>query len=201
MTTTRLPRITEDPAWLAAKQVHADYADQVATINADQRLSDVGRAERVAKARGDANALIQRHADDLNARRAARIADLQSRLPVGPEIPDDASPADQTVMHAGFRQTLGDARDTAPEHLPAKLAEAEKYGDTTAIRGIMTNALEDPRRRATVDAYAANHPEVAEALNELPTITTSGDDFFTRQFERQVFHPVGTSALSTSDNF
>jgi hypothetical protein len=195
--TMPLPPITEDPAFLAAKAVHAEHAERVDAINGDRRLSVAGRAERIAEVTTEANAAIQRHADDLNDLRQARIADLQSRFPIGPGIPDSASAADAAVLATAFRGAYAEARAATPDALVGKLADAQRFGDVLAERAVLTAAFDERHRHAkTIAAYAAQHPDVAEALTELPTLSVSGDDLTTRLHERQVFRPVGTNSMT-----
>lgn len=139
-----LPDIRQDPAFIAAMDLQDAYPRVLASIRDDTSTSLLQKAEKVSTAYHAQSAEIARLATDLYDRRVARLTYLQQQIPLGPGIPDDASPADRAVLTTAFRCALDKARDskllTDRKQL---LAEALKFNDDAGIRGVLTAAEED----------------------------------------------------------
>jgi hypothetical protein len=62
-------------------------------------------------------------------RRQSRLAYLESLVPSGTGVPEDASPADRAVLIAAFRGALEQTKGASRQEREQLLAEAVRYGD------------------------------------------------------------------------
>ncbi|MFI8106282.1 hypothetical protein [Streptomyces sp. NPDC086023] len=132
----------DDPDHLAARQSRAAFATRADEIRANPQWSDSYKAEQLATAYGEHAAEIAAAYERVNERRRARLAYLDSLVPSGPGIPDDASAADRAVLMAAFRGALEQARTASREQRPQLLAEAARYGDDSMQRALLQHASE-----------------------------------------------------------
>jgi hypothetical protein len=140
--TTPLPPMAKDPAITGGAQVRRAFTAQAAKIRGDSNLSDIAKAQGISDLWDASNAELARLYQDLQSRRRARLAVLEKLVPVGPNIPADASPADATVLRQAFRAALTEARDASPDRKIELLADAEKFDDDNLRRAVITAAFE-----------------------------------------------------------
>ena len=79
--TSPLPPVPEDPAFLEGQQVKATFAEQSQQIREDFGITDVAKAEQITAAWEAANATLAGLWRDLQARREARIDELETLIP------------------------------------------------------------------------------------------------------------------------
>lgn len=128
----------------AAHLARETYTESLAAIRADERISDLERAERIAQAHGQFGHALDYLAADLTAARRTRLAHVEQQLPIGPQIPDDTSQADRTVLLAAFRGHQEQARTADVETLAQRLTDAVAFGDSIAEKAIVTHLLATP---------------------------------------------------------
>lgn len=182
-----LPDIREDPSLAAAQDAQAAYSGRVATINGDHSLSDLARAEQISAAYQEHAAELSKLQNDLAERRVARVNHLKAQIPVGPGVPDDASPADRAVLTAAFMASLDKARGTLLPARQAMLADALRFGDDAAIRAVLTSA-EESGYVGLFDQWATATGNT-ETLNEIRAVDAqlAGMDRSTGAWEGQAF--------------
>jgi hypothetical protein len=149
-----LPDVRDDPAVAGALDAQRRYEDRIAAIHADSSLDELARAEGVAQAYAEVTQALAAHAEDLRARRTARLDYLRSQIPTGPGVPEDASPADRAVLMSAFRAALERARSVTGEETKAMLDDALRFGDEPTIRAVLTVAAERSEGQ-TFDQWAA----------------------------------------------
>lgn len=138
-----LSPVREDPAIQAGYAAKATYATREREIRLNMDLTPVAKAEALAAAYDPLLAELDRLRADLHNRRTARLAVLESKIPMGAGVPADASPADRAVLTSTFRGALVKAREADSVHARrAMLAEAERYDDDMQRRGVLSAAFE-----------------------------------------------------------
>ncbi|MET8381596.1 hypothetical protein ABZV14_01180 [Streptosporangium canum] len=153
-----------DPAVQGGYAAQSVYAERMQAIEDDTSLSELDRAEAIVEAYEAQNAELTKLTTDLHERRVSRLAHLQSQVPTGPGIPDDASQADKAVLGAAFRAALEQARAAGYDQRRAMLADALKFGDDSTLRALLTAADENGDVKL-VDAWASatgNEPILSE---------------------------------------
>lgn len=171
--TQPMPPIQNDPAFLKAQQVQRDFATQSQAIRQDVQLSDLAIAEKIATLWEQSNAAIAAANEDLGKRRTARLQTLQAAVPIGPNIPADASPADRAVLMQAFRATLAEARDADIDPLKQMWQDSQKFDDELAERAVLT-ALAERGRIDLVRAWWADRNGVSDQLDELMELQSGG---------------------------
>ncbi len=159
------PGAGQDTWTLQAMQIRADFEATCKATRMDVRLSDLAVAQTITTAWNTANEQISALWQQLQTARRARIAVLERTVPIGPNIPADASPADAAVMQQAFRVALEKARAAAdvpdtyesptlsstsragydPNTLSGMLLDAEKFDDDTLRRAVLTAAVDAGR--------------------------------------------------------
>lgn len=157
MKTQPLPPMGQDPSILAGQQTRGTYTANAQDIRRSPSLSDMQAAEQIVALWNAANDTLSSLFEDLQARRQARIDELSTIVPLGPNVPADASAADAAVIQQSFRAALAEARAALPSTpndgnitpirqdgtLDAMLADAEKFNDDTLRRAVLTAAYEN----------------------------------------------------------
>ncbi|MGO1054517.1 hypothetical protein [Crossiella sp. CA198] len=165
--------VRDDPA------VQAGYAAQDAYLTCIQEirenwsgdLDELAQAEQIVTAYEALLAELDRLRTDLHDRRRARLTELETLVPVGAGVPEDASAADAAVLNAAFRTALEKARDAGGSKARRELlAEAERYNDDTLRRGVLTAAFE-AGELDTLNDWARAHTDLDEGFaTELRTL-------------------------------
>lgn len=153
-----------DPAVQGGVAAQSAYAERMQAIEDDASLSDLARAEAIVEAYEGQNAELTRLTTDLHERRTARLTHLQSQVPAGPGIPDDASQADKAVLGTAFRAALEQARAADYDQRRAMLSDALTFGDDSTLRALITAAGENGDNKL-IDAWASatgNEAVIAE---------------------------------------
>lgn len=165
--TAPLPPINEDPAIMASFETKANYRSQLDAIRADPNISDGYKAEKIAALYEQTSARIGELSADFDGRRRARWDELHKLVPSGPDIAEDATPADRTVLLAAWTNTIERARAAHPEELAKAYADARRWGDDLTARAIFVVAQSEGRSGEVVRQFTVEHPEVAAALDEI----------------------------------
>ncbi|HEY8378041.1 MAG TPA: hypothetical protein VIK91_16200 [Nannocystis sp.] len=160
--------IRDDPAIAGALDAQRRYEDRVAAVRADPGLDELARAEAVAESYSELTQALTAYAEDLRTRRTARLEYLRSQLPIGPGVPEDASPADRAVIMSAFRHALERARSVTGEEAKAMLADAVRFDDVVVTRAVLTAAAERGEGQIFDQWAAATGSE--ELLSELRAI-------------------------------
>lgn len=142
MKTKPLPPVREDPAVLAGWKITQSFPQRCGAILSDQMLSELARAEKLDALWRSDNDELARLFRDLQARRRARLEDLEASVPVGPGIDPSTSPADKAVLMSSWRTSLDRARDSEGDGLVRLTRDALKFGDDIAARACLTVAVE-----------------------------------------------------------
>jgi hypothetical protein len=165
MTTKTLPAVNEDPLIQAGRQAQADYDATVARLRSDPMLSGLARSEQI-------NTAWETYHRDMNARatkfyeqRKAQLAALESTVPIGPDIPTDVSRADAAVLHQAFSAAFNTALNATPETLRTMLADAQRFGDDTTVRAVLT-AASDKGHGGVITQWAAGDPQRLTAIKQ-----------------------------------
>lgn len=183
---SRMAAPHEEPAYVAALAAKAAFAQGADQLRADQRVAPVVKSEKIVTAYGALQTTMQQGYDDLQTARRARLDHVLGKVPTGPGVPADATPADATVMNAAFRAALGQVREADPQGRRAMLADALRYGDDTMRRAVLTHAVEANDWPVVSDwadqaALPTLVPEVMQLRDDLQGHGVSG------VFERQAF--------------
>jgi hypothetical protein len=160
-----LPPVHEDPSIVAGYQLQQDFVPKGAAIRGDTNLTPVAKAQQIVDLWESTNAELSRLWTDLQTRRQARIDQLSATVPVGPNVPADASEADKAVLHQAWRTTYAAARDATFAQREAMLADAERFDDDILHRAALTTAI-DGGQPQLVTKWAELHGATG-ALTEL----------------------------------
>ncbi len=189
----------EDAAVIEAGQAKAAHAELVAAIRDDPDRSETARVRDVAATDDTVNAKLDQASADLQQRRQSRHAALERRLPLGPEIPADSSPADTAVLHQLHRGATATAAAMSGPERVAALRRAVRDGDTVMERAVTAVALEDGDHE-TLGALAQGRPDsgLADVLTELSDLRRkiTGGDITDGVRRAQTFRHVGDKALA-----
>jgi hypothetical protein len=161
-----MPDPNSDPDILAGRQTQQTYLTAVQKIRGNFQTSDLAKAEALNTAYTEYVNALQASRDHLNARRRARLDFLEQQLPVGPGIPDDATPADRAVLMAAFRTAYDRAMATDRVGRARMLGDAEKFDDDAARRGTLTAVMEASDVNTLRD-WARQHITTAGWLDEV----------------------------------
>lgn len=190
MTTQPMPPMGQDKAVLRGQELRQQFTEAVFSIRSDNRLTDLDVARRITTLYEDTNAKLAALFEDMQARRRARLADLETTVPLGPDIPANASPADKAVMFQAFRSALEQARQTVTQPagmsntdltpipspsdrntLASMLDDAERFDDDALRRAVLTVAYERGDMRLVI-SWAEQHG-VADQLNEFAELSSA----------------------------
>lgn len=157
--TKPLPPIVDDPAVVAGFETKSKFTADSQQVRGDFTIVDLVKAQRIDAIWEAANKRLTDLYADLQSRRQARIDQLETIVPVGPNIPANASSADTALLQQVFRTALAQARDALPAEisgggnitpintskttLDGMLADAEKFDDDTLRRAVLTAAFEN----------------------------------------------------------
>jgi hypothetical protein len=182
-----MPPINQDPAILRGYALRQAFDLECTPILADTTLSDLGMAQKIAALYAVVTTDIAAARDDYKNRRAARTAELAQVVPIGPDVPPDASPADKAVLMQAWRTTLADARECDRDGRSQMLAEAERFDDDTVRRAALT-AASDNGEGIIINQWASTRPECAAQLRELLALRDSY--VMDGMAARQAFGPI-----------
>jgi hypothetical protein len=141
--TVPMPPMAQDPSVVAGQQIKADYQAAAQTVRGNFRITDIDKAARITEIWNSSNTALAIAYRDLQARRQARLAVLEAQIPVGPNVPDDTSPADAAVLQQAFRATLAEARSASTDQKRKMLVDAESFRDDNLRRAVLTAAYEN----------------------------------------------------------
>lgn len=167
---TRIPPVTQDPAFTKAQATQAQFEADTQRIRDDVRLSKLAQAEHITQRWNETNAELASLRGDFNARRQDRGEWLTRQLPIGPGVPEATSAGDRATLTAAFRAAYSQAFAASPDERAAMLTEAARFGDEPAVRAAITASLDNGEVQ-TVKAWAARHaPDTAAVLDELTAL-------------------------------
>lgn len=138
-----LPPAQEDPAVLAARAAHQTYLDTIQAARAEWDVTDLSKAEKITTAYAALDAELTRLYADLDTRRRNRMTYLEAQIPVGPGIPEDATPADRAVLATAFRAAFDRAKAAGHAERGQLLADAERFDDDAMRRATLTVCLDE----------------------------------------------------------
>jgi hypothetical protein len=164
-----LPEVNQDPLILQGRQAQLDFDRKVNEIRKDPMLSEVAKAEQIDAAWTDYRTTIETAQTKFYAQRQARLEQLEALVPIGPNIPADASRADAAVLHQAFSVAYTAAIEAPTEELGPRYAQAVRFGDDLTARAILTASADrgtDRGTRAVLDQWAAEDPTRGPALQE-----------------------------------
>jgi hypothetical protein len=153
--TSPLPPVPQDPAYLEGRQVKAAFAERSQQIREDFGITDVAKAEQITAAWEAANITLASLWRDIQARRVARIDELEALIPVGPGVPPNTSPADTAVLMQAWRGALAQAQEAEPAALQKMFDEATRFDDEVVLRAVLTVSRDDFGRGGLVSKWAA----------------------------------------------
>jgi hypothetical protein len=170
-----LPLIPEDPSYVKGEQVQATFIKQVQAIRADPGLSDLGKAEKITALWETSNATLTGLWQDLQARREARVKELQATVPIGPDIPAGTTPADEAVLMQSWRSVLAQAQGADSTALQKMFAESQRFSDDVLMRAVLTVAADGShpddfdivRRWAEMNGATAGLEELTRIYKEM----------------------------------
>lgn len=183
MSTKPMPVMGEDPSVTAGQQVRADFTDQAQKLRQDQRLTDLQAAEQITQLWSSSNASLAKLYEDLQSRRRARLAALDSIVPLGPNVPAGASPADAAVLQQAFRSALAQARAAMPASSTSGGGNLSRLGpvDTDTLDGMLADAErfdDDNLRRAVLTAaYEGGYMGIVRRWSDLMGVTAQLDEY------------------------
>lgn len=197
-TTKPLPPTAQDPAIIEGQQIKAGFVPAAQAIRMNRSLDELESAQQVVDLWNRTNERLAELFNDLTARRQARLADLESTVPLGPPITAKMSDADKALMQQAFRAALAEARSAPAEErgrepgsiplvqdrsakrtLAGMLADAERFDDDIFRRAVLTAAFEDGDMRV-VRSYTDMHgltgqlQEYYDLQNALAGVGTDG---------------------------
>jgi hypothetical protein len=193
-----MPPINEDPAIIRGYALRSAFDLECTPILADTTLSDLGVAQKIATLHAVVTAELAAAAQDYRNRRIARTAELAQVVPIGPDVPPAASPADRAVLLHAFRTTLADARECDGPARFQMLVEAERFDDDTVRRAVLT-AASDNGEVGIINQWASTRPEIAAQLRELLALRAASvnDGLISRQAFGPIPEPTEMANLPT----
>lgn len=160
-----MPHPNDDRDHIAARASKQEFTDAAKQVRSNANFSARYKAQQVA-------GLYEKHVTEtasayqrITARRRARLAHLESQVPIGPGIPDGTTAADKAVLMTAFRTAMDKARDTDRSGRARLLAEAERFDDDAMRRAVLTHAM-DTGEVDTVKRWADLHADSAGLLDE-----------------------------------
>lgn len=166
--TTPLPPTKDDPSVVRGRALQAEYLSKLGALRSDHLITDLVRARQIDAVWRSTCKELGAAYEDLQARRQARLVDLESQVPTGPGIEDDATAADEAVLMSAFRAALGQARNASNEELTRLLEDAVRFGDDILKRAIITVVTEEGRGMSVLKAEVlALTPGTQAALEEI----------------------------------
>ena len=199
-----LPALNDDPDFLRGFALQDAYIAEIQRIRSDVTLSDLGMGEQIDAVWRRACSQIAEAGRSLRERQIARLESLASLIPIGPNIPVDASEADSTVMFSAWRATLAQAQQLAHDRtaLMSAYNDAQRFGDDTMMRAVLTVA-QDNGITEVVNRWAALNPDLAPNIAELDLLQDvlrgmSTDSLRIRQAFRLPEQPTESSQLPTT---
>lgn len=183
-----VPAIPQDPDFIKAQAAHDDFERRGQAIREDLSLSDLGQAEQLDRAWSRANDVIASAFASFKQRRLARIEQLERVVPVGPDLPANASPADLAVLRQTWRTLLADARNAEEDELRQMLRDAEAFDDDQQRRAVLTVLVENGRVDL-VRRWWADRSGASDQLDELVDLQTGGYGVWALKV-RTAFAPV-----------
>ncbi|MFJ4829881.1 hypothetical protein ACIP79_08195 [Streptomyces sp. NPDC088747] len=180
----------EDVDHLAARASKLTFVAKARAVRENFNTSDRFKTEQVS---GLYDAHVQETADAyerLTTRRRDRLAYLESLVPVGTGIAENATPADKAVLMTAFRAAWKEAQEADRAGRMRMLAEAERFGDDATRRAVLTFAV-DHSELDTVRAWTDFHLDekgMVDEARELREALAGRSPL--HGFERQDFTPV-----------
>lgn len=177
-----LPPMGQDPSVLAGQQVRADFTTNGQAIRQNVSLNDLQVAEQIVALWESSNTKLASQYEDLQSRRRARLAALDTVVPLGPAIPANASPADAAVLQQAFRAALAQARGALPASASPAAGTVSRIGlDTDSLDGMLADAErfdDDNLRRAVLTAaHEAGFMGIVRRWTDLMGVTDQLEEF------------------------
>jgi hypothetical protein len=185
-----LPHPNEDTNHLAARASKQTFTEKAGPIRSNPNTSARLKAQQVSDLYDTHLRETAEAHERLTERRRARLAYLESLVPVGPGIPEDATPADKAVLMTAFRAAWKEAQETDRAGRARLLADAERFGDDATRRAVLTYAVdmsEEPILRDWTEQHVDQEGYLAEVRQLRETLAGRGPE---RGFERQDFAPL-----------
>lgn len=185
-----MPHPNEDADHLAARASKTTFTAMTAGVRSNHNTSARYKAQQVAELYDTHVQQLTEAHESLTTRRRERLAHLESLVPVGAGIPENATPADKAVLMTAFKAAWKEVQETDRAGRQQLLAEAEKFGDDAARRAVLTYAVdlgEVDTVRTWTDFHLDEKGLVDEAQKLRETLAGRG---LSRGFERQDFTPV-----------
>lgn len=186
-----MPQIHVDPAVAAAAGLIQQYNAELVGIRTGFNPNEIEKARQIGAAWRRTIAGLAAFHKDLTDRRQARLDWLESQLLVGPDISDNESAADQAVLYMAWNTALEKVRAVTAAGRVKMLNDAERFGDVTTLRAVLTVAS-DLSETTTVDRYLAEHlPGFAAELREWRALrqVVGNTQSLDRQHQNIVFTP------------
>ncbi|TDV40119.1 hypothetical protein [Actinophytocola oryzae] len=179
-----MPHPNDDGDFAAARQAPVDYQATVDRVREDPRVSDLGKAERIAEAYSAYISAMDGAWERLQGRRQARHDWLAGQVPTGHGIAEDASPADRAALMAAFRGHYDRASSMDMKGRAQMLDEADRFGDEPARRAALTAIVENGEHHTTLRSRPDRYATVVAHLDELGALRGNSA---ARGFEWQTF--------------
>ncbi|MCX4972185.1 hypothetical protein [Streptomyces sp. NBC_00620] len=164
-----MPHPNEDADHLAARASKQTFVAKARAVRENLGISDRLKTQQVSDLY---DTHVQETADAyerLTTRRRDRLAYLESLVPVGAGIAEDATPADKAVLMTAFRTAWKEAQEVDRAGRMRMLAEAERFGDDAARRAVLTFAV-DHGEMETVRAWTDLHLDEKGMVDEARTL-------------------------------
>lgn len=161
--TTPLPPVKDDPAIRSGYTTQHAYPQALAEARAKTNITDIDRARLINRIWRQTLTDLVAARTDLDQRRAARIAHIETQLPVGPGIDPNTSPADKAVLIAAWNNALTAAREADTDQRRKMLTDAQRFGDDTTLRATLTTAVDDGQWDV-IDHWGGNYNPDTKAL-------------------------------------
>ncbi|WP_159769372.1 hypothetical protein [Streptomyces sp. HM190] len=185
-----LPHPNEDADHLAARTSRQTFMDKAGPIRGNADASARWKAQQVTALYDTHVREVTEAYERLTERRRARLAYLESLVPVGAGIAETATPADKAVLMNAFRAAWKEAQGTDQGGRARLLAEAERFGDDAMRRAVLTFAVDHSEETILRD-WTERHLDQEGYLGEVrqlrETLAGRGPE---RGFERQDFTPL-----------
>jgi transcription elongation GreA/GreB family factor len=160
----------EDPSMVEGQRLRAEYTTQSQAVRGDFYITDLAKAQQLTDLWESTNQRLAALYIDMQARRQARIDELEKIVPLGPGIAEGTSPADATVLHQAFRAALDEATDASPDERRTMMQDAERFNDDTLRRAVLTAASDVSdvkliKHWVSLHGNAAQYDELFELRN------------------------------------